>query len=275
VSQPAPVVLPPLPTAPLDRRLRVVVLSCSDFSAETVAALVRVPEVEVVAVVRAPLPRARSLRGRLRNLYRYQGWPGLVRAPVRKLRALAAGGERPTVTSADVQTLWFADLHAPDCLAALAALDVDLGVVDGTGILRPSVFALPRFGALNLHCGKLPEYRGAPPGFWELYNGEPQVGVTVHRVTAKLDEGPIVLQTLLPLATAPAGDPMVYLDALWRTELRARGVQMLAEAVAAIARGEAVATRQPAIDAPTYRRPDYRTVQDLRRRVRERQRATP
>jgi methionyl-tRNA formyltransferase len=68
----------------------------------------------------------------------------------------------------------------------------NLGIVPQSRIFKPAIFRVPRLGCLNLHQGKVPEYRGTPPGFWELYNGERSAGVTVHFVDQGLDTGPIV-----------------------------------------------------------------------------------
>jgi methionyl-tRNA formyltransferase len=48
---------------------------------------------------------------------------------------------------------------------------------------------------LNLHLGKLPEYRGMRPINWSLKNGESVAGVTLHEVDEGIDTGPIVAQT--------------------------------------------------------------------------------
>lgn len=48
---------------------------------------------------------------------------------------------------------------------------------------------------LNLHLGKLPEYRGMRPVNWALKNGESVAGVTLHEVDPGIDTGPIVAQT--------------------------------------------------------------------------------
>ena len=40
----------------------------------------------------------------------------------------------------------------------------------------------------------LPAYRGPAPVFWQLRNGEPELGVTLHRMSTELDAGPILSQ---------------------------------------------------------------------------------
>ena len=57
------------------------------------------------------------------------------------------------------------NLNSAECGGLLEGLGADLGIVIGTRILKRSTFAKPRLGSLNLHKGKVPEYRGMPPGF--------------------------------------------------------------------------------------------------------------
>ena len=58
------------------------------------------------------------------------------------------------------------------CEAALADLDVDLGVVFSFSRVPESVASLPRHGMVNVHLSMLPAYRGAN-GFRAIYEGEP------------------------------------------------------------------------------------------------------
>lgn len=251
--------------------LRVVVLTCGDAGRESARAIAALPGVEVVAVAIAPHRRPAGIARRLRLVYRRRGLPGLVAIPFRKLAALGSrltAGRSPAPDDEPaVRELHLADFHAEASLAALRRLQPDLAVIDGTYILRESVFGLPRLGSINLHCGRLPDYRGAPPGFWELFNGEREVGVTVHRVTAGVDEGPILRQETVPLDPAPPGDPMRFITRLWRDTLRPIGVRLLVEAVAAIATDRVQETSQDPSRGRTYRFPDHRTVRELRARV--------
>jgi methionyl-tRNA formyltransferase len=143
-------------------------------------------------------------------------------------------------------------------------------VVAGTYILRDGVFDIPRYGSINLHSGKTPEYRGAAPAFWELYNGESAVGITIHRVATALDAGDVLRQELFPLDRAPDGDPMDYIDRFRREVLRPNGIRMLAEVVREIAVGSARPIAQDHDAATTHRSPDYRAIREIRSRVRRR-----
>ncbi|RYU91690.1 hypothetical protein EWM62_07060 [Mucilaginibacter terrigena] len=47
-------------------------------------------------------------------------------------------------------------------------------------------------GIFNIHFGSLPQYRGPSPVFWQLKNGEAQLGLAIHQLTGKLDSGAVV-----------------------------------------------------------------------------------
>lgn len=49
-------------------------------------------------------------------------------------------------------------------------------------------------GMYNFHMARLPQYRGSEPIFWEVFNREPFGAVSVHRMDAGFDTGPLVLQ---------------------------------------------------------------------------------
>jgi UDP-4-amino-4-deoxy-L-arabinose formyltransferase/UDP-glucuronic acid dehydrogenase (UDP-4-keto-hexauronic acid decarboxylating) len=58
-------------------------------------------------------------------------------------------------------------------------------------IVAAEVLAAPRLGAYNLHPGPLPERAGLNAPGWALYEGDEVHGVTLHRMTPGVDEGPI------------------------------------------------------------------------------------
>jgi methionyl-tRNA formyltransferase len=66
-------------------------------------------------------------------------------------------------------------------------------------LLPPEIFDLPRHGTLNVHDSLLPAYAGFSPLIWALINGEPEVGLTAHRMNAELDAGDVLLQYAVPV----------------------------------------------------------------------------
>jgi len=91
------------------------------------------------------------------------------------------------------------DMHAPEVLERVRAMDADLGLIYGSPVLRPELFGIPRLGTLGIHHGTLPRYRGRKTTFWEVFNGEPAAGVVIQRVNAGLDTGDIVTQGEVPI----------------------------------------------------------------------------
>lgn len=80
-------------------------------------------------------------------------------------------------------------------IAELRGLKPDLIAVVAYGqILPQAILDLPRFGCLNVHTSLLPKYRGAAPIQWAIANGEPETGVTIMKMDAGLDTGPIISQ---------------------------------------------------------------------------------
>ncbi|MBI2510714.1 MAG: methionyl-tRNA formyltransferase [Opitutae bacterium] len=82
-------------------------------------------------------------------------------------------------------------LREPE-LATLAGYGADLALVMAYGhILRDAFIAAPRLGTLNFHTSLLPKYRGASPIQTAVACGERETGVTLMRIVAELDAGPI------------------------------------------------------------------------------------
>jgi methionyl-tRNA formyltransferase len=63
-----------------------------------------------------------------------------------------------------------------------------------------AVLQYPRYGFFNLHGGKLPEYPGADPVFWQLKNMESEGAITVHRVEPDMDTGAVAHVEPVPLS---------------------------------------------------------------------------
>lgn len=71
----------------------------------------------------------------------------------------------------------------------------DLFVFAGYGkIVNADVIRIPRKLCLNLHAGKLPEYRGSSPLNWALINGEKSFALTVIKLDKGVDSGDILLE---------------------------------------------------------------------------------
>lgn len=92
-------------------------------------------------------------------------------------------------------------LRTSQVLAELQVLQPDVIVVAAFGqILPPPVLELARFGCLNVHASLLPRWRGAAPVAAAILAGDDVTGVTIMRMDAGLDTGPILRQQSLGIA---------------------------------------------------------------------------
>lgn len=141
--------------------------------------------------------------------------------------------------------------RGPEFMDELRALTPDVSVVVAYGqILRPEVLELPRHGSINIHASLLPELRGAAPIQWAVVRGLHETGVTIMRMEAGLDSGPMILRVEEPiLPDDSAADLAERLSGL--------GAEALVEALAMIendAASEEVQDHSRATYAPKIER---------------------
>ena len=263
-----------------DKKFRVILLTHG--GAELVLGrLLELEGVEVAGVfVETETTPRRSLREKLRRSVRYDGWAATVSKMAGQLlgrRADVSDGGHDTLRelcdARGVPVHLVANYHTEEAIEMMRGAGADLGVIYGTNIIRESVFRIPRLGSVNLHQGLAPLYRGGPPVFWELYNGEREVGLTVHFVAAKVDTGDILLQEAVPRAYDDAhGDDFEAFIEAYTSRLRARSAELVARAVGLIAEGVYESRPQDTTQGRRYRLPTKREKDELRRRLRARRR---
>jgi len=77
---------------------------------------------------------------------------------------------------------------------------IDRIIVTGYHQIFPkSLFELAAKGAINCHGGLLPEERGPIPWKWAVYDNKPFTGITIHRMTEKVDQGEIYFRKKIRL----------------------------------------------------------------------------
>ena len=152
--------------------VRTVFLGSGGFGVESLRSLSAAAEVDLVSVVTAP-PRPAGRR------------QTLMRTPIHTAAdALAV----PSILTPD-------RLRSPEAIAAILALEPELLVLADYGQIVPAALLGLRHGALNLHPSLLPRFRGATPVPAVILAGDVETGVTLMRMDAGLDTGPIVAQS--------------------------------------------------------------------------------
>jgi len=136
-------------------------------------------------------------------------------------------------------------LKMADAVAVLASFEPDLMVVVAYGLILPqAVLDLPRLGCVNIHASLLPRWRGAAPIQRSILAGDTRTGVTIMKMDAGLDTGPMLLIRETGIAGGETAGSL-------HDRLAALGADAVVEAVAGLAAGSLLPVPQPA-DGATY-----------------------
>ncbi len=187
---------------------RVIFMGTPDFAVPALRALLSAPDYAVAGVVTQPDRPAG--RGKV-----------IQQSPV-KAEALAAG----------VPILQPQKLREPGIFEQLQIWQPDLIVVAAFGqILRQNVLDLPRFGCINVHASLLPRWRGAAPIQVAIRAGDEETGITIMKMDAGLDTGPMLSQRAIPIEPADTGQSL-------HDKLAVLGGPLLIETLGPYLRGE-------------------------------------
>ncbi len=73
--------------------------------------------------------------------------------------------------------------------------NVDLNIISGFPyIFKKELLNSSKYGTLNLHGGKLPQYKGASTLNWQIINGEKRIGISIIKANSSIDGGDILSQ---------------------------------------------------------------------------------
>lgn len=200
--------------------MRLAFLGTPDFAAKTLEALVAAGH-EVAAVYSQPArPAGRGKKLQQSAVEQWARAHGLaVRTPV--------------------------SLRDPQVLADFEALALDVAVVAAYGLILPKAYlAAPKWSCLNVHGSLLPRWRGAAPIERAIMAGDRETGVTIMRMEAGLDTGPMLKRERLAIPDAMTGGDL-------RDALAAMGARLMVETLAALAKGPIPEEIQPE-DGVTY-----------------------
>jgi methionyl-tRNA formyltransferase len=225
---------------------RIIFMGTPEFAIPTLAMLVE--RFRVVAVVtQRDKPAGRGQQ--------------LTASPVKRWAAL----HQPSLPILQPRTLRDAAVQA-----TLAELKPDVIVVAAFGLLLPQpVLDLPPFGCVNVHASLLPRYRGAAPIPATILNGDTHTGITLMKLDAGMDTGPIITQTSLPIqpddTTGTLSARLAELGAQLTAEMLPR---WLAGEIAPQPQDEHQATLAPKLNKDDGRLDWSKPAVELERRVR-------
>lgn len=175
--------------------------------------------------------------------------------PAGRGRALHASPVKEVAAEEKLLVLQPEKARDPSFVTQIRALQPEISVVIAYGqILSEEVLTVPTHGSINAHASLLPALRGAAPINWAIVRGLKTTGVSIIRMVAKLDAGPVLFQV-----EEPIGDEESASD-LWE-RLSEISAESLVETLALIENGESVEQPQDESQvtfAPRIQRDDAR-----------------
>ncbi|MDE2607922.1 MAG: methionyl-tRNA formyltransferase [Burkholderiales bacterium] len=147
-------------------------------------------------------------------------------------------GAKPDALKADalargLPVYSFASLRSPEAVAAMRALDADIGIMAYVLQFAPQEFVnIPRHGTIQFHPSLLPKHRGPSSISWPIATGARETGITIFRPTDGLDEGPVILQKSCAIG------PDETLGEVYFNKLFPLGVQALLKATDLVLAGK-------------------------------------
>ncbi|BAP18396.1 methionyl-tRNA formyltransferase [cyanobacterium endosymbiont of Epithemia turgida] len=145
--------------------------------------------------------------------------------------------------------------NAQKILSELREAQADVFVVVAYGqILSPEILSIPKRGCINVHGSILPQYRGAAPIQWGVYNGEQQVGVTTMLMNEGMDTGDILLKSVKYIGLLDNCQQITE-------ELAQNGADLLLKTLQKLEVGDIIATAQDPTEAtyaPLIQKSDYK-----------------
>lgn len=138
-----------------------------------------------------------------------------------------------------IEVLTPGSLRGEEAVAEFRRHQAEAAVVVAYGLMLPvPVLEAVPLGCLNLHASLLPRWRGAAPINRAIMAGDTETGVSIMRMEAGLDTGPVAM--VEPVTIGPdmtAGDLHDLLARL--------GADLMGRALAALERGSLAFTPQP------------------------------
>ena len=136
-------------------------------------------------------------------------------------------------------------LRSVDALEELSAARAQVMVVAAYGLLLPvPVLELFALGCVNIHASVLPRWRGAAPIQRALLAGDRETGISIMRMEAGLDTGPVYLTRTIQIGPEDTAGSL-------HDKLAALGAQCIVQALPALEAGDLRALPQPA-EGVTY-----------------------
>jgi len=194
--------------------LKLVFAGTPEFAREAMVALHAAGHEIVLVLTQPDRPAGRGMKLQASPV---KQWALAHKVPVAQPRSLRLDGKYPEDAAAARE--------------ALLAAGADAMIVAAYGLILPQwTLDLPPKGCLNIHASLLPRWRGAAPIQRAVEAGDAHSGVTVMRMEAGLDTGPMLLKVVTPISADDTGGSL-------HDRLAEMGPPAVVQAIAGLAAG--------------------------------------
>ncbi|HCC83804.1 TPA: methionyl-tRNA formyltransferase [Candidatus Uhrbacteria bacterium] len=194
--------------------VKIIFFGTPQFSADFLQGLMNESEFEVVGVVCQP------------------------DEPLGRKKILTAPPTKQLALSHNIPVFQPTKLKDEAFIESLRQLNADAFVVVSYGRIIPQiVLDLPKLGVINVHPSLLPKYRGPSPMQSAIAAGETETGISIMKLDALMDHGPILAQTKLSITPQTTSESLM-------AEVVATGVPLLIETLKKFTLGEITPTEQ-------------------------------
>lgn len=152
--------------------------------------------------------------------------------PAGRSRQVQMSPVKQTALAAGIPVFQPEKIRRPEAIETLRQWTPDVYVVAAFGqILPQAVLDIPPHGSVNVHASLLPRWRGAAPIQAVIRAGDAETGITIMKMDAGLDTGPMLRQRAIPLAPDETGQSL-------HDRLAELGGDLLIETLPGYLRGE-------------------------------------
>lgn len=129
--------------------------------------------------------------------------------PAGRNRQLQASPVKQTAVEHGIPVFQPEKLRRAEAIETLRQWQVDAYVVAAFGqILPQAVLDIPAYGSINIHASLLPRWRGAAPIQAAIRAGDAETGITIMKMDAGLDTGPMLSWRAIPITADETGQSL-------------------------------------------------------------------
>ena len=153
----------------LNKKIKIIFIGASSFGVPALKALIQDDQFDIIAIITQPDKKA----GRKQII---------TPSPVKKE---AIKNNIPVLQPVKIS----------DAISEILNFKPDIIIVAAYAQIIPqSILNIPQYGCVNIHGSLLPKYRGASCVQAAVLNGDKETGVTIMKMDAGLDTGPVLAQ---------------------------------------------------------------------------------